>query len=400
MRTMTPANLAPAPSFCLALALSFAGAGCSTADGLGTNSDTDPPPDYSGGGNDSFSDPPHPGLDDGEGDGDDGDVPEEYDCVTHRWRGYAYPIYANDELEVVSPGAGEPHSGVCVGTEDVSEDEHWAIATVCGPRLGQFDYDPDDPVVAAMLESARLNCEAHLFENFELVWPELEQQYEHWLGPDQDTAIFTLSRVACVPLQAENPWADYAAGSCAGYDDPALAPIEPWFNEDFDSWYSCHEDIIGECVPPVVIEGALPEPDDAGEGAPAQVDLCETYRRHVASDITVVVEGRRIVATMNPEMVDALLSLRFATCEYDRYDGTRFASVDDWSIFAAVGLRDGDRPVRVQALAGGMPTGRVYPLGRAGQELDAFAGLFADGRPAAIRVELVRGGITDRKSVV
>jgi hypothetical protein len=384
--TMTRSNLAS--SIPLAIALSLAGLGCSTADGLGTSSSgggSGPPPNDSEGDDGHMFEEPPAGLD-----SSGGDEPGEYECVAHQWRGIAYPIYAADELEVVSPGAGEPHSGICVGTEDVSEDGHWAWISVCGPRLDH--YPADDPRVVAMLEAAQVKCEQQLFEEFESRWPELEQQYEHWLGPDEGTTIVTLSRVACVPLQADDPYADYAAGSCAGYDDPALAQIEPYYSEDSEDWVSCYEDPIGECVSPEVFgTGGVQSDDDA----PAQMDICETYREHVAQDITVVTQGRHMTAKMDATMVKALLSLRFATCEYDRYDGTRFTEVDDWSIFAAIGLRAGDRPVAVQALASGQPTGPSYALGVPGQELEAFAGLLGvDGeQPEGIRVTLVRAGI-------
>jgi hypothetical protein len=364
----------------LVAALALVGVACSTAAGGGSNG-SGPPSHGTGGDDGSYWDEPDPGLDEESG----VDLPEEYDCVTHRWRGYAYPIYANEDgLEVVSPGL-EPHAGVCVGTEDVSEDEHWAAVSVCGPGLGTYDYNfPDEPLVAAMLDAAQVKCEEQLLSDFESRWPELDQQYEHWLGPEEGTDIFTLSRVACVPLQAENPYADYAAGSCAGYDDPTLAQLEPFYDEEWERFVSCDQDVIGECTPPHVIMGA-------------QADQCAVYREHVADDITRSGQGRSLSATLDTHMVNALLSLQFSDCEYDRYDGRQFTVVDDWSIFAAVGFQDGDRPVSAQAVADGQPTGPVYPLGTTpGQELDALAGLVGvNGEwPTGLRVTFIRAGAT------
>lgn len=389
---MTPTHQAISISLCF---LALTTAACSTADGLDTGGGGGgggSPPDNSGDDDGSYWDEPHPGLDDGSGDG--GDVePEVPKCITHHLRAVAYPIYANaDGVEIVSPGAGEPHSGVCVGTEDVSEDGHWAMVTVCGPRIATVEgIEAREAARAAMTEAAIASCEASLLASFEQRWPELEQEYEHWLGPDLGTDMFTLTRVACIPRDAEDPWADYAAGSCTGYDDETLPVLEPLWHEDFEAWTQCTEDPVGECNPSNFYEPL--QPDDA----PAPNGLCDTYRRHVASDITHVVEGHRIVATIDTNMVDALMSLRFAACEYDRYDGTRFTEVDDWSLFAAIGLRDGDRPTSVTALANGRADGPAYPLGSAsGQELEALRGLLGDeGRaPEGVRVKFVRGNST------
>lgn len=360
------------------IAATMLAVGCSTADGL------DPPGGGGHGGGDGGGNGPYSheplieempeGLDDSGG-----EETEEHPCATHYFHGFAYPVYANEDgLEIVSPGP-DVHPLVCLGSEDVSTHGHFSTITLCGPKLAEWDYShQDNELVQAMEAAALAQCEQEMFDEFEQHWPQLLSEYEHWLGEEEGFDHFTLSHVACVPVHAvDDPYMDYAAGWCEGYDDAAVNSLSPRWDDQLDDWDYCHDEPAAECYVPYVHE-------EFGERS-----ACEVYRDQIATDIVLTIDGQHFEATLGEALVDSLLSLEVAACEYDRYEDGVLTVVDDWSIFAAVGLRDGDRPLSVQAMDGGEPTGPAYPLGEEpGQELEAFAGIFgADGeRPDGIRI--------------
>lgn len=320
-----------------------------------------------------------PGLDDSGGE-EVGDI----DCVEHSFRAFAYPIYANGDLhQIVSPNGGDTHALTCVGPADVSTHDHHTEITICGPRTSALGALPDEAeIVDAMVAEAVAKCEDSLLANFETHWPELEEEYEHWPGGDEDIDTYYLFRVACIPIGAEDPYLDHAAGWCDDYDDE-LAVLEPQRNEQDDDWEYCHEDPVVDCHVPYV------------HGVTGGRSACEEYEEQVATDITLEAEGNHNKVTIASALVESLLSLEVAHCEHNRYDGQAFTVIEGWSIFAAVGFRDGDRPQSVQAFELGEPVGAVFPLGQEpGQEIEAFAGLFGvNGEwPTELRVTFERHG--------
>ena len=322
-----------------------------------------------------------PGLDDsGDGGGGVGSI----DCVTHHLRAFAYPIYANESGdEMVSPGPGEIHPLICIGPEDNSTHDHFAEITICGPLTNALNGLPDGAEIRDLMEEAAVaKCEEQMFAEFDYHWPELEQEYEHWLG-GEDFDVFVLSRVACVPINAgDDPWMDSAAGWCENYDNESLADLVPLQNEQGDDWEFCHEEPVIECNVPYA------------HGVTGGRSACEEYQEQVV-DIVLETDGDHHKAAIDSTLVDSLLSLEVAHCESNPFDGQYFVAVDDASIFAAVGFRDGDRPTSVQALSDGEPIGPKYPLGEeATQVLEAFAALFGvEGEhPSELRVTYDRRG--------
>lgn len=325
-----------------------------------------------------------PGLD-SSGDGVPAALPPA-GCVTHNLRAFAYPIYANaDGIEVVSPGE-DAHPLVCVGTGDVSTHGHFAEITICGPQ-GTDDVDIAD----AMLADAIAQCEEQLLESFQAYWPGLQEEYEHELEPGEVDA-FSLSRVACVPAIGEpDPYFDQTVGSCTGHDDNAVPNLDPRWIEADNDWDYCEQVNAFDCHVPDLVEVEA----EVGTAAAAAPTVCEAYHEQVAMDIVLESDGEHFTATLEPSLVESLLSLDVAHCEKNPYDGYTFRAIEGDSIFAAVGFRPGDAPKSVQALEAGEPVGPTFQLGdEPGQELTAFAGLFgvSGEAPTGLRVAFERDG--------